>query len=162
MKLFYEVDLVSRKNMIRFEEIEGKPNLQNLEKISQFYQSIFAVTDSEKLHNRINSAENLFTLLAFSDGEIVGFKLGYQIDRQKFYSWIGGVKSEFRKLGIANELMSRQHDWCRKNGFQIVQTKTKNTFKPMLILNIKSGFDIVELQRNDRNEIKIVLEKKLT
>lgn len=147
--------------MIIFEEIEGKPNQHKLEQIQQFYQSIFAVADLEKFQNRINSAENLFTVLAFSDDEIVGFKLGYQIDSTKFYSWIGGVKKEFRKQGIADESMKRQHDWCRKNGFKIVQTKTKNSFKPMLILNIKHGFDIIELQRNERDEIKIVLEKSL-
>ena len=147
---------------IEYQEIEGIPNPKVLENIAEFYQSIFAVTDSEKLYNRINSAENLFTVLAISDGEIVGFKLGYQIDSQKFYSWLGGVKSEFRKLGIAQELMNRQHSWCKKKGFKVVQTKTKNSFKPMLILNIKNGFDIIELQRNERNEIKIVLEKSLS
>lgn len=147
--------------MILFKEIEGKPNQQILEKIRLFYQSIFAEVDLEKFAERINSANNLFTILAFSNDEIVGFKLGYQIDSTKFYSWIGGVNKDFRKQGIANELMKRQHLWCVKNGFQIIQTKTKNTFKPMLILNIKSGFDIVELQRNSRDEIKIVLEKKI-
>ncbi len=147
--------------MIQFEEIEGKPNQQKFAKIAKFYQSIFAVTDLEKFANRINSAEKLFTVLAIFDGEIVGFKLGYQLDSIKFYSWIGGVKNEFRKQGIADELMKRQHHWSKENGFKIVQTKTKNTFKPMLILNIKHGFDIVELQRNERNELKIVLEKSL-
>ena len=147
--------------MIIFEEIEGNLNPTNLEKIQEFYQSIFAVTDLEKFANRINSAEKLFIILAISDDEIVGFKLGYQIDSIKFYSWIGGVKSEFRKQGIADELMKRQHHWCKTNGFHIVQTKTKNTFKPMLILNIKHGFDIIELQHNAQNEIKIVLEKNL-
>jgi predicted GNAT superfamily acetyltransferase len=147
--------------MIIFEEIEGKPSPQILEKLQQFYQSIFAVTDLEKFANRINSADKLFTILAISDGEIIGFKLGYQLDSTIFYSWIGGVKKDFRKQGIADELMKRQHDWCKMNGFKIVQTKTKNSFKPMLILNIKHGFDIIELQRNERNEIKIVLEKEL-
>lgn len=146
---------------MRFVEIEGMPNPTLLEKIRIFYQSIFAKTDLEKFSQRINSAEKLFTVLAFSDNDIVGFKLGYQIDPTKFYSWIGGVKSEFRKQGIADELMKRQHLWCKNCGFQIIQTKTKNTFKPMLILNIKHGFDIIQLQRNERNEIKIVLEKSL-
>ena len=147
--------------MITFEEIEGIPNPQVLEKIAEFYQSIFAETDVAKFHNRINSAEKLYTVLALSDDEIVGFKLGYQIDSHIFYSWLGGVNPQFRKLGIAQELMNRQHDWCKQNNFQIVQTKTKNSFKPMLVLNIKNGFDIVELQRNEQDEIKIVLEKKL-
>ena len=148
--------------MITFEEIEGRPNPQVLDKIADFFGSIFDDADLGKFYRRIEEAQNLFTLLAFSDGEIIGFKMGYQINSEKFYSWIGGVKSEFRKLGIAQELMNRQHSWCKKKGFKVVQTKTKNSFKPMLILNIKSGFDIIELQRNERNEIKIVLEKSLS
>jgi predicted GNAT superfamily acetyltransferase len=147
--------------MIRFEEIEGKPNLQTLEQIKEVCRSVFAVFDVEELDLRINSAEKLLTILACADDEMVGFKLGYQIDSQKFYSWLGGVKSEYRKQGIGDELMKRQHVWCKQNGFQIVQTKTKNSFKPMLILNIKTGFDIVELQLNKNGEIKIVMEKEL-
>jgi predicted GNAT superfamily acetyltransferase len=146
---------------VDYKEIEGSPNPQILENIAEFYQSIFAATDLEKLYNRINSSVNLFAVLAFSESEIVGFKLGYEIDSEKFYSWLGGVKSEYRKHGIAQELMNRQHSWCKENGFKVVQTKTKNSFKPMLILNIKNGFEVVELQRNERNEIKIVLEKEL-
>lgn len=31
----------------------------------------------------------------------------------------------------------------------------------MLILNIKSGFDIVEVYRDKKNELKIIMEKSL-
>jgi hypothetical protein len=58
--------------------------------------------------------------------------------------------------------MKRQHSRCATRGYKIVQTKTKNSFKPMLILNIKSGFDITAVYRDSRNELKIVLEKDLT
>jgi hypothetical protein len=57
--------------------------------------------------------------------------------------------------------MKQQHDWCKKHGFLKVVTKTKNTFKPMLILNIKNGFDVVEIYLDKKNERKIVLEKIL-
>jgi predicted GNAT superfamily acetyltransferase len=147
--------------MIAYQEIEGKPNEQTLEKIEAFYKSVFEVFLAEEFALRMNSSEKLLTLLAFSEGEIVGFKIGYQLEPNKFYSWIGGVRSDFRGQGVAAELMRRQHEWCRCHGFQIVKTKTKNSFKPMLILNIKSGFDIVEVYRDGKGEIKIVLEKRL-
>jgi len=147
--------------MIAYQEIEGKPNEQTLEKIEAFYKSVFEVFLAEEFALRMNSSEKLLTLLAFSEGEIVGFKIGYQLEPNKFYSWIGGIRSDFRGQGVAAELMRRQHDWCARNGFQIVKTKTKNSFKPMLILNIKSGFDIVEVYRDGKGEIKIVLEKRL-
>lgn len=144
-----------------FEEIEGQPEWQKLEKIKLCYQSIFEKTDLEKFDHRIDSAEKLLIVLAVSDDEIVGFKVGYQIDSNKFYSWLGGVKREFRQQGIAEQLMKRQHLWCKKNGFQTVQTKTRNWFKPMLILNLKNGFDIVDVYTDRKNEAKIILEKKL-
>jgi hypothetical protein len=58
--------------------------------------------------------------------------------------------------------MKRQHDWCIEKGYKIVQTKTTNFFKPMLILNIKNGFDITDVYRKSNGELKIVLEKDLT
>lgn len=147
--------------MISFVKIEGKPDSENLRRIIEFYQSIFVVTKTEKFVGRINSAAKLFTVLALSDNEIVGFKIGYWLNSQTFYSWVGGVKEDLRGQGIAQELMTRQHSWCKKNGFQIVKTKTENSFKPMLILNIKNGFDIVEVYQDKKGETKIILEKAL-
>lgn len=43
-----------------------------------------------------------------------------------------------------------------------VQTKTKNKWRDMLILNIKNGFDIIGTYTDDSGEPKIILEKKLT
>lgn len=147
--------------MFEFTEIEGKPDEAKLKEIEEFYASIFEKIDREKFHRRINEAENLHIVLAFQSNKIVGFKVGYKIAPEKFYSWIGGVDAKFRSRGIAAELMKRQHDWCAPNGFQTIQTKTRNSFKPMLILNIKSGFDIIEVYRDKQNELKIVLEKNL-
>jgi predicted GNAT superfamily acetyltransferase len=147
--------------MIEYQEIEGRLDPPTLEKIEAFYKSVFNVFLAEEFALRMNSSEKLLTLLAFSGEKIVGFKIGYGLEPDKFYSWIGGVQSAFRGQGIAAELMRRQHEWCSRNGFRIIQTKTKNSFKPMLILNIKSGFDIVEAYRDEKGEVKIVLEKRL-
>lgn len=83
---------------------------------------------------------------------IVGFKIDYQISPETFYRWIGGVDEKYRKSGIAQELMKRQHSRVAKKGYEIIQTKTKNSFKPMLVLNIKNGFDIVDVYRNSNDE----------
>lgn len=148
--------------MIRFSEIEGTPDKNILEEIKEFSVLIFDKIDSTKFEKRLSESKDLLTNLAVEKDKIVGFKIGYQIAPKKFYSWIGGVDKSYRKSGIARELMLRQHDWCIKNEYKIVQTKTKNSFKQMLILNIKNGFDIVAVYRNSRNELKIVLEKDLT
>jgi len=148
--------------MIEFAEIEGKPDARIFAEIEGFYASIFENADLEKFRKRIREAENLLTNLAFSDGKIAGFKIGYKIEPQKFYSWVGGVDEKFRENGIGGELMKRQHKWCAANGFEKIQTKTKNRFKAMLILNIKNGFEIVDVYKTAQNEMKIVLEKNLS
>lgn len=147
--------------MVEFAEIEGKPAAPTFDELGGFYFSIFDKADLEKFEKRISESENLLTIIVREKSKIIGFKIGYQIEPKKFYSWVGGVDEKFRQKGIAAELMRRQHEWCVRKGFEIVRTKTKNSFKPMLILNLKSGFDVIEVYRDAQNELKIILEKKL-
>ena len=92
--------------------------------------------------------------------QIVGFKLGYEISPEVFYSWIGGVHPEWRGLGLASDLMQTQHDWCRREGYKFVQTKSQNRFREMLILNLRRGFHIVATE-GEGAELKVWLEKSL-
>ncbi|EPZ52678.1 hypothetical protein N007_02510 [Alicyclobacillus acidoterrestris ATCC 49025] len=77
----------------------------------------------------------------------------------RFYSWLGGVHPEFRGRGIANELMRRQHVWCEKQGLHVIRTQTRNTWRDMLILNIRNGFNIVGT-RTEKGDTTILLEKR--
>lgn len=147
--------------MIKFIDIEEIPDEKLFEEIKLFAVSIFGRADFAKFKKRIFEAKDLLINLASVDEKIVGFKVGYQLDSTIFYSWIGGVDEDYRNQKIAQELMKRQHDWCIEKGYKIVQTKTKNSFKPMLILNIKNGFDIVDVYRKSNDELRIVLEKDL-
>lgn len=47
-----------------------------------------------------------------------------------------------RKRGITLTLIEQQHEYLRKNGYKVVQTKTMNKWRNMLILNKKNGFNI--------------------
>ncbi|MFE1243145.1 GNAT family N-acetyltransferase [Fictibacillus sp. NPDC058756] len=40
------------------------------------------------------------------DGNVIGYKMGYESDKRKFYSWLGGVDSQHRGQGIAAKLMN--------------------------------------------------------
>ena len=91
----------------------------------------------------------------------MAFKLGYKLNEREFYSWLGGVIPEFRGLGIASDLMKAQHEWARTQGYKRLQTKTQNRFRDMLLLNIRSGFNIVGYHSSDEGGAKIVLEKEL-
>ena len=104
---------------------------------------------------------NLCLFLAHEGEKVIGFKFGYELTSSKYYSWLGGVDPEFRGQGVATKLMDAQHEWCKKQAYEVIQTKTKNKFRSMLLLNIRYGFDITGTFINQKGDFKIILEKKL-
>src|SRR5262249_35028054 len=95
----------------------------------------------EKIRERVSGKDVFRSIHAYSNGRIVGFKTGFSIGNGVFYSWIGGVDPDHRKLGLGKRLMLLQHQELKALGFVKVQTKTQNRFRDMIILNLKSGFE---------------------
>jgi GNAT superfamily N-acetyltransferase len=115
----------------------------------------------DRLSQRLNQKNSVHLLVARLENKPVGFKLGYEESVGCFYSWLGGVHTSARGLGVARALMEQQHHRCRSKGYQLIRTKTKNRFPEMLIFNIKAGFRVVGLEAADSDDPKIVMEKKL-
>ena len=113
---------------------------------------------TERLKHRLHLA-----LVAEKDGELLGFKLGYQSDNPNtFYSWMGGVRPEFRKHGIANALAERQENWAREKGFLSVFFKTRNRFPAMISFGLKRGFKIIEvIPKGGVEDYRVVMWKEL-
>ncbi|MBY6036863.1 GNAT family N-acetyltransferase [Fictibacillus nanhaiensis] len=130
-----------------------------LEGILHLHKSIF--DESDKLVEQMESKSHLMVNVALVDNKVVGYKIGYAIDRNTFYSWLGGVDPHYRGNGIALKLMEKQHQYLKENGYRIVKTKSMNKWRGMLILNLKSGFTIIRTYINKKGEHKIILEKKL-
>ncbi len=138
------------------------PEDYKLNEIIRLYQHIFNDADRDFFIGRFNNSYKcIITVLAYSKTTLVGFKIGYPKDENVFYSWIGGVHKEYRKLGIAQKLLNLQEDEVKKKGFKIIQTKSMNRFKPMMLLNLKNGFDIIRVYTNTKLQTKIVFEKAL-
>ncbi|AVR01076.1 GNAT family N-acetyltransferase [Oceanobacillus iheyensis] len=96
------------------------------------------------------------------DGErVIGYKIGYALDNSTFYSWLGGVNPRYRNHGIASALMEKQHHYLKERGYKVVQTKTMNRWRGMLVLNIKNGFDVLATYTDEKGFHKIILEKRL-
>ncbi|MDX5475090.1 MAG: GNAT family N-acetyltransferase [Bacillaceae bacterium] len=130
-----------------------------LEGLVTLHKFIFGL--NEDLKNKISNKPPLLTIIAMEDSKVIGYKIGYPLNSKTFYSWLGGVHPNYRNLGIASMLMEKQHKHLRDNGYKIVQTKTMNKWRNMLILNIKHGFDVIETYTDEKGLHKIVLEKKL-
>lgn len=140
--------------------VEGVPE-QKVHELLDLYSALFEDAKLDFFTNRIHLKKDLVTILCYHDNLLIGFKLGYRYNDTTFYSWIGGVMPKYRKQGIAQQLMMLQHSWVKENNYQKVRTKSMNRFKPMMLLNLKNGFDIVNVYTNDSQQTKIIFEKVL-
>jgi len=113
---------------------------------------------TERLKHRLHLA-----LVAEKEGDLLGFKVGYQSDMpDTFYSWMGGVRPEFRGKGIATSLAEKQERWAKAQGFTSVFFKTRNRFPGMIQFGVKRGFKIVDLHpKGGVEDYRIVMHKNL-
>lgn len=148
--------------MIRILEKHGLPDDATRQALFFLHEAIFGKPAGKKVQERLNTVPDLLVLLAeTADGQLAGFKIGYRQDPGTYYSWLGGVLTEFRRQGIAEALMQHQHEWARRQGYLRIQTKTMNRWRSMLILNIQSGFDIIGTYQGMDGSVRIILQKEL-
>lgn len=150
------------KNEFTFQIKEGIPSKELLNEILVIYQAIFEDYKLNFFKERIHQKDDIIITLCYSKQQLIAFKIGYRYNEKTLYSWVGGVLSNFRKNGIAKKLAKLQEEYAVKKGYQKLRTKSMNRFRPMMILNLKNGFDIVNMYTNDVGQTKIVFEKKLT
>ena len=131
--------------------------------IHSFEKQVFEQPYSkDKIKRECSAKHQLLALFAFVDGNPAGFKVGYEMTARLYYSWIGGVIPDFRGNGVARQLMAQQHEMIKEMGYKVVRTHTENRFRNMLILNLRSGFDIVGVTNEiTKNKTIIVLDKVL-
>lgn len=144
-----------------YKVVQGYPNAGQLKKITTIYKSLFSDADINFFIKRLNDNPKTFLILAYKNEILIGFKIGYPYSSDTFYSWIGGVLPEYRNQKIATVLLNLMEDYAIKSEFKKLRTKSMNQFKPMMILNLKNGFDIVKVYTNTIGQTKIVFEKKL-
>ena len=128
------------------------------EGVQAIHQAVFdgATLKREKIHR-----PQFIGLVALIEGEVAGFKFGYEHEDGAFYSWLGGVHPNFQRRGIAQALMHRQHEIAKEAGYALIRTYSRNEKMPMLLLNLHSGFHVISTFVDDKGWHKIVLEKKL-
>lgn len=165
--MFFESVEIQGKTTPRFKQIPldvkevTEITETELKFIATIMEQAFGEWDPNWFFSRFNSYKKFHLLMATVENTPAAFKLGYELEDKKFYSWLGGVVPEFRGLGIAADLMKMQHQRCKQNGYTKIQTKTQNRFRDMLVLNLRFGFDVVGFHTSDEGGPKIILEKSL-
>lgn len=132
-----------------------------LEGISPVYAACFGSPPPHDFPSRVEDRTGSLLQLALVGRTVIGYKLGYRRNPEVFYSWLGGILPEFRRRGVARELLRRQHAWCRAHGYRRVRTDTTNAFRDMLLLNIRAGFDVIGTFHDAERGLTIMLERAL-
>ncbi|UUM30558.1 GNAT family N-acetyltransferase [Vibrio japonicus] len=118
--------------------------VEAVEQISEFASK----ETVESLSERLEGKRHLI-LVAQEEAHILGFKIGYELDRDTFYSWFGGVTPRARNKGVAQTLLDEQEKWVRHQGYKRLKVKSRNQFPAMLRLLLRNGYVIEKFEEKD-------------
>ena len=136
---------------------------EDLPLIVKLYNQIFRpYRDEEDFRRRYLGRHNVLQMVARVDDRPVGFFLGFELKPRVFFAWFYGVLPDFRRQGIASQLMEAVHSWARLNDYEAIRFECHNQHRPMLHLAIALEYDIVGIRWDpDRGENLVIFEKVL-
>ena len=128
-----------------------------VEQITEFAKKESVASLSERLAGKTS-----LILVAEEAGVLLGFKVGYELDENTFYSWFGGVSSLARNKGVAQAQLDVQEQWVKQQGYQQLKVKSRNQFPAMLRLLLRNGYLIEKLEeKEDINAHRIHFLKQI-
>jgi GNAT superfamily N-acetyltransferase len=132
--------------------------------VSELYNQIFRPPrDQESFRRRFRGRYNVLQLIARLGDRPVGFFLGFELKPNVYFAWFYGVLPEFRRQGIASQLMEAVHSWAQQNDYESIRFECHNQHRPMLHLAIAVGYDIVGIRWDpDRGDNLVIFEKVLS
>ena len=87
---------------------------EELPVIVRLYNQIFRPhRPLESFQRRYLGRHNVLQMVAHIHDRPVGFTLGFELKPSVFFSWFYGVLPEYRRQGIASQLMEAVHGWAR-------------------------------------------------
>jgi len=141
-------------------EIVGQ---EDLPVIVELYNQVYRpARDMESFQRRFQGRHNILQMIARVGDRPVGFFLGFELKPTSFFAWFYGVIPEYRRQGIASQLMEAVHEWAAQNDYNSVRLECHNSARPMLHLAIALGYDIAGIRWDpDRGDNLVIFEKTL-
>ena len=136
---------------------------EDLPVIAKLFNQIFRPgRDVESFRRRFRGRYNCLHMIARIKDTPVGFFLGFELKPGVYFCWFFGVLPEYRRQGIASQLMEAVHDWARQNDYESIRFECHNQHRPMLHLAIAKEYDIVGMRWDpDRGDNLVIFEKSL-
>ena len=87
----------------------------------------------------------------------------FELKPTTFFAWFYGVLTDFRRQGIASQLMDAVHDWTRDHEYESIRLECHNSARAMLHLAIELDYTIAGIRwEPDRADNLVIFEKTLT
>ncbi|WP_318433740.1 GNAT family N-acetyltransferase [Photobacterium leiognathi] len=129
---------------LQIREASVEEALEVLHRIVEFAAPISLTELTARLANK-----SALILVAENQQQLVGVKIGYALDKQVFYSWLGGVLPAGRGHGVAQALLEAQEAWVIDQGYQQLTVKSRNRFPAMVRLLMRNGYLIEDIEKKE-------------
>ena len=131
--------------------------------IVEIYNQVYRPTrDLEFFRRRFLGRYNALMLMASLDERPIGFFVGFELKPSVYFSWLLAVQPDFRRMGIASQLMDAMHGWVAEHEYAAIRLECQNQHRPMLHMAIERGYDVVGIRWDpDRGHNLVIFEKSL-
>ena len=100
---------------------------EELPVVVELYNQIFRPPrDTESFQRRFRGRYNILQLIARIGDQPVGFFIGFELKPTVFFAWFYGVVPEYRRQGIASQLMEAVHSWAQQNEYESIRFECHN------------------------------------
>lgn len=129
--------------------------------IAELYNQIFSPrVDESFFDRRFQGRHNVSMLVAHLDDRPVGVTVGFELMPSTYFCWLTGVLSDFRRLGIAKQLIQSQQAWAQDHDYGVLRFECQNQHRPMLHVAITEGYDLVGIRWDTASGANVVIFEK--
>lgn len=129
--------------------------------VTDLYNQVFSPRQTiDFFRRRFLGRHNVCTMVAMIEDRHVGFIIGFELTPTTFFCWLCGVMNDFRRSGIATQLIQAQHAWAQEHGYATIRFECNNQHRPMLHVAITEGYDLVGIRWDTASADNVVIFEK--
>ena len=129
--------------------------------LAELYNEVFSPRKTEEFFvQRFRGRQNVTMMVAMIDEAHAGFIVGFELMPSTFFVWLCGVVPDFRRLGVATQLLNAVQAWAKDHDYHIVRFECQNQHRPMLHAAITGGFDLVGIRWDTATANNVVVFEK--
>lgn len=129
--------------------------------VADLYSQVFKpARDAAHFRRRFLGRYNPLILIALIEEKPAGFFTGFELKPDVFFTWLVGVLPDYRRAGVASQLMEAGQAWAQSHGYETARFECHNHHRAMLHMAIKHDYDIVGLRWDPDHAANLVIFEK--